>query len=107
MPTTARSKNGTSSGDSTQQTPDAISPFVQSRIALALLKQSVLDLAGRELTLRAQSARWLNSDGCKEVCSTLSIPYTEFWEAIRDMTFRPYAQRIFLARKLIKTFPTV
>ena len=105
MSTTARSRNDTPTGASTELTPELISPFVQSRIALALLRQAVLDLAGKDLSLRAQSAHWLNSEGAKEVCAAIPIDYREMWEDVRDITFRPHAQRLHLARKMIKAFP--
>src|SRR6478736_6042829 len=106
MSTTARSKSDIPIGASTEPTPDALSQSVLSRIALAMLKQAVLDLAGKDLKLRAQSAHWLNSPGAKEVCEVLSVDYKDMWEDIRDITFRPSAaQRIYMARTLIKSFP--
>ena len=102
---TAKYRNATSSGTSTEQTPEPLSALFQSRIAVALLRQTVTDLAGKDLKLRVQAAAWLNSPGAKEVCAAIPVSYDEIWESVRDITFRPYAQRVYLARRLVKSLP--
>jgi len=105
MRTTGKCRNSTSTGTSTGPTLEWSPPSVQSKIALALLRQAVMDLAGKDLKLRVSAASWLNGDGAKEVCVAIPFPYEVLWEEIRDITFRPYAQRLYLARKLVKSFP--
>lgn len=75
-----------------------MSPSVQSRIALAILEQAVFDLACKDIKLRVGAAKWLNSDGAKEVCKVIGLDYATVWELARSITFRPYAQRRLLAK---------
>lgn len=108
MSMTGKSRSATPSGTSTEQIQELISASVQSRIALALLKQAVLDLAGKDIKLRAQAAYWLNSAGAKEVCAAIPVDYQDLWEEMKYLTFRPsHAQRISIARTIIKSFPKI
>lgn len=105
MRTTGRSRSDIPTGTSTEVNPEWLSSSVQSRIAVALLTQAVRDLAGKDMSVRVAAARWLNSDGCREVAAAIPVEYSEVWEATKDITFRPPAQRTFLAREFIKTLP--